>query len=311
MRMPYLIKRLVERIKKARYDSACSGVYAYPRRNGGEMDYVITSMLSRRDMVMYLVALKSLIRHVGWPREVYVINDGSLDDGNITKLRAQIPNLVVKHLDDIDTGSCPRGGTWERLCHILDMSASTYVIQMDADTITLDELPEVAECISSNRSFTLGTQTGQTTEPVPATKERALKLQKSNHVQIRAEIAMGDLADQTLRYVRGSSGFAGFAVGAFSRQPLERFSSEIEKIIGVRKWDEWGSEQVSSNFMIANAPDPVILKAPRYANHFTDVDISQAAFVHFVGACRYDKGNYLRLSRRVLDELAADARPGN
>ena len=310
--MSYRIKRLVNRIKKARYDSACRRVYAYPHRKGGETDggtdYAIASLLSHQDMVMYLVALKSLTKYVGWPREVHIVSDGSLDDRDIAKLRTQIPNLVVTTVADIDTGQCPRGSCWERLCYILDLTASTYVVQMDADTVSLGDLTEVAACIAANRSFTLGTQTGQDTELVSVTKERALQMQDASHVQIKAELAMDDLKQENLRYVRGSAGFAGFAKGAFSRQQLETYSKGMEALIGKQTWTEWGTEQVASNFMIANAPDAEILKSPRHVNHFTDVDISRAVFVHFVGACRFDQGNYLRLSRNVLDELAADAR---
>ena len=255
---------------------------------------------------MYLLALKSLTKHVGWPRQVHVVNDGSLRDGDITILRGQIPNLVVTALADIDTGQCPQGSCWERLCYILDLSASTYVIQMDSDTVTLSDLTEVAACIAANRSFTMGTHTGQEIETVAAARERVSQWTDTDHVQVVAEMAMGVLPDQNLLYVRGSAGFAGFAKGVFSRQSLESFSMAMEDILGSEKWNEWGSEQAASNFMIANAPDALVLKSPRYVNHFPDIDISQAAFVHFVGAHRYDNGNYLRLSRHILNELAME-----
>ena len=75
----------------------------------------------------------------------------------------------------------------------------------------------------------------------------------SNHITVRARAVYDRFpAAATLRYIRGSSGFAGFAKEGFSRSGLEEFSTAMGAILG-KRWSEWGSEQIASNFVVANS----------------------------------------------------------
>ena len=38
----------------------------------------------------------------------------------------------------------------------------------------------------------------------------------------------------------------------------------MEAILGT-SWFEWGSEQVASNFVVANSPNPIVLPLPTYS----------------------------------------------
>ena len=69
------------------------------------------------------------------------------------------------------------------------------------------------------------------------------------------------------------------------------------------KWQEWGSEQVSSNYLIANSPNSFVLPYPKYAFYWKDADLIDSAFLHFAGTYRFDNGLYKKLSRQVIEQL--------
>jgi len=253
---------------------------------------------------MYLVAIKSILHRVGYGR-VIQIDDNSLTENDRVVLQRHLPGSTCIPITSVDTGACPRGGTWERLCHIVNLLDHSYVIQVDADTLVCGDIPEVLQCVQSNRSFTLGTRQGQAL--VSARKAASFAHEHGgNHTQLVAERALGELpnADE-LSYVRGSSGFAGFARGAFSRSQLQEFSTHMSRMTGSR-WHEWGTEQVSSNFVVANSPLATVLPYPKYACFDLNMDPNQAAFLHFIGTNRFDHGTYAARSRDVIAQL----RPG-
>ncbi len=111
---------------------------------------------------------------------------------------------------------------------------------------------------------------------------------------------------QMLRYVRGSSAFVGLSQGGFHRQQIERFYRELEPLFGDR-FQEWGSEQVGSNFAVANSPNATVLPYPSYANYEPGFH-GDAKFVHFYGTHRYMNGVYARQGRRVIDHLMSAGR---
>ena len=126
----------------------------------------------------------------------------------------------------------------------------------------------------------------------------------SGHVQHAAERALASLPGaEALRYIRGSSGFAGFARGGFARGRLDDFSRHMEAALGAR-WSEWGTEQVASNFVIANSPGAVVLPYPDYACYDPRIDAGRSLFLHFYGTYRFDGGTYGARSRAVLAALA-------
>src|SRR4029078_10581303 len=70
---------------------------------------------------------------------------------------------------------------------------------------------------------------------------------------------------ESLKYVRGSSGFAGFAKGAFPRTRIIEFHRIMEGFLG-EAWRKWGTEQCASNFAVANSLGGVVLPFPKYAS---------------------------------------------
>jgi hypothetical protein len=87
---------------------------------------------------------------------------------------------------------------------------------------------------------------------------------ENDHIVIATERAFDrHPGRERLKYVRGSSGFAGFAKGGFSRARIEEFHANMTELMGER-WREWGSEQCGSNFAVANSPGAVMLPYPQY-----------------------------------------------
>src|SRR3546814_20226593 len=81
--------------------------------------------------------------------------DGSVTGPFRSVLRQHLVNPQIISIRDIDTGPCPRGGTWERLLTILDLCADDYVIQLDSDTVPIGPVPHIQQAIAANSSFPL------------------------------------------------------------------------------------------------------------------------------------------------------------
>jgi hypothetical protein len=183
------------------------------------------------------------------------------------------------------------------------MNASNYVIQLDADTVTLSYPKEVVECIEANRSFTLGTLDGK---QIISCQEasRIASTWPYTHVQVVAEQALANIpASKGSLYVHGCAGFTGFSPASINRMRVEEVSEAFAELIPASKWQEWGSEQVTSNFLIANLPDAVILPPEDYPFWEPGLETENARLVHFFGTHRFKGGKYTKSARKVIKEL--------
>src|SRR5205823_6173253 len=100
----------------------------------------------------------------------------------------------------ISTGLCPRGGTWERLVKLVDLSRESYVIQVDADTLVSAPIAEVIECWRANQSFLLGTNSGRRVLPAQETAcmvQGWIKTYRwiQPHICVAAEAALDKIPD--------------------------------------------------------------------------------------------------------------------
>lgn len=265
---------------------------------------MIVSQLWRRDLYMYLIAIKSFTRYLR-PSRVCVVGD-RLEEAHHSLLSDHVQGIEIVSVAEVDTTGFPRGGTWERLLHIIDLSADRYVIQLDADTISLDSPQEVLDCVRQNRSFTLGTGMARGPLSLAQTSELVAEAARTNrHVQVMAEHAAARIPDQSLKYVRGNSAFAGFGRGNHSRAQVRYFSDQMRSLLGESKWNEWGSEQVTSNFTVANAPDPFVLPFPKYRYYQPGAELAGSAFMHFMGTYRFANGVYRRMALQTIDAFLA------
>lgn len=264
----------------------------------------LVTQIHSPDLMMYLVAVKSFARFVP-PRTVIVVGD-RLSPAEKEVIRAHVQPVQILDIDQVDTADLPRGGTWERLVTIIRQTATDYTIQLDADTVTRAAPEEVLRCIADNRSFTLGTAMGRSVVNVEEASAAVRHLSGQNgHVQIEAELALQAVEPKPAKYVRGNSAFAGFARGAHSLEALRRFSQQMSNLIGRQKWLEWGSEQVASNFLVANAPEPCVLPFERYRYFQPGADLDACRFIHFMGTYRFGAGVYRRVALQFLEGIAA------
>jgi hypothetical protein len=296
-----LLTRLRAGLGRWRHGRSCRRVLDLPPLAIRAAPLSFVSMVSHRDLVMYLVAIRSLYAQIG-EGSITVIDDGSLTVADIALLHRALGGPAIIVLDDIDRGPCPQGGFWERLLHILDRSTDRYVIQVDADTLTLGPVNEVVDAYRSNRSFAL-VESSDARLVTLGEASRAVAQSTSQHEQIVAEKSLSRLQGLTaLRYVRGCAAFAGFARGGFTRAQAEGFSCAMSNEIGA-KWHTRGTEQVTSNLAVASSPDPILLPHPRYATYTPRIGIYDSVFLHFMGTYRFHRGIYIARSRDLVQLL--------
>ena len=306
-----MLTGLLGRINRAWFDIQCHGIFSTPPLKIIKDNVAIVSMICHKDLTMYLIAVKSLYNYLK-QAEIFILNDGTLTKSDINVLGHHLSHPQIIDVKDINVGKCPKGGTWERLLFIADKAKDYYMVQIDADTLTIGGIPEVISCIRDNRSFMIGTWKNQEIEPMESTCEDIkTETNKSTHVQVIAEKSFYRLKDyKTLKYARGSSAFAGFAKGSFSREAVERFSLEMEELLGASKWSEWGSEQLTSNFIISNSSSSSVLPFPKYAAYSSSSGNSydNSSFLHFIGTDRigtdrFKNGFYKEKAKGMIGKL--------
>ena len=264
--------------------------------------FTIVSMVAGYDVRLYLLAIKALYRRLGRGK-ITIVADG-ISEKSRDLIRRHISQVNFVPLESISTGRIQRGGTWERLLYCLDLSASEYVLQMDADILCVGPLPEVIESIAANRPFTLAE--GIHKKPLNSWVEDAIA-RKSDNVVTDFEMKGPTYPDAgQVLYVRGSSGFTGFAQGAVNRAFVEDFYDKASIMMGPR-WKEWGTEQIASNFCIANSAGSFDLPKPKYMSWERQTVPADVSLLHFLGYCRFDQGLLVRLANLEIDALLGGA----
>ena len=220
-------------------------------------DITVVSMVCHGEVIMYLLAVKTFCRHLGRVPRIALLDDGSLTANDRATVRKHLPEAKIVPIAGVSTGTCPKGSCWERLHLIADLVKETYVVQLDCDTLTLDEVPEVAASIDANRSFSLmGDRSYAEVEPMLEACARA-KGNPGPMVQAVCERNFDLLPEAAgLKYLRGNAGFSGFAKGSIDRWKIQWFS-DLMRRVAKETWNQWGSEQVTSNLLIANTEGPI------------------------------------------------------
>lgn len=296
--------RLIRDINRTRFNAVARKVFDTPPVQPGHEDFMILSMVHHRDVVAYLLAVKSFAHHTK-PARIVVICDPSLDEADQAIMRMHIPHIEFRAAEEFTHADIPRGGTWERLYAISEYAQQNYVIQLDADTVTLGPVPEVLSAIRARHGFVIGERVGQTLVTLAEAEAYARPWQNRPFVNIQAltEVLMVNAGLPNNLYVRGCSGFTGFSPYPAMRDDMITFS-RIMRARTKERWSEWGTEQITSNYLIANAPGTVLLPYPQYST--PDQFESGPAFQHFIGYMRFINGKYAVAARRVLKSLTAE-----
>lgn len=298
--------QLRNRLQRFHFEQKCKGIVDTPPVVAEPGNRVaLLSQTRHMDLLMYLLAVKSFARHIP-VGAIYIVDDGTLTADDRALLDQQLPDCTVFALQELRSLRCPKGGTWERLLAIAMLNKDHYVIQLDADTLALGELAEVADCVAHSQAFTIGTWDHQAPETMRERRDVALPLSRlpKAHVQVMAEANLDKISGfDNMQYIRGCSAFAGFPQGSFSRERVEDLSEQMHNALGER-WSEWGTEQFMSNVIVANTENPMVLPHPKYSD-CTQVHRGGQAFVHFIGTCRFAHGTYASMSAQILREFRA------
>ena len=283
---------------------AVRGVLQTPSLPAGKLPFILLSMVQKRDVLSYLVALKSFAAFAN-PQRVVVVCDPSIDAKDRDVLRQHVPHIELRDAHEFQNEQVPRGGCWERLLAICSYAADAYVVQLDADTVTVRPPSEVLEAISTQSGFVLGEASQQCLITLETTSKNAkADTWGQTHIQGYSEACMAEVGlSPASMYVRGCAGFTGFPPTPGMLDQLLQFSSRMSGKIGMQRWSSWGTEQVTSNFLVANAPGTQVLPYPKYGT--PDAMDEETAFIHFIGSLRFVDDKYEKTSRTVIRRIAA------
>jgi uncharacterized protein YbaR (Trm112 family) len=301
-----LFYRLRKNIANSKFNQQIKRILDTPPIKYKEAPLTIVSMVEKLDVQMYILAVKALYRRLGRGKIVSIV-DADMEQSKRDLISKHLGPVEFRHLEDLDTGTCQRGGTWERVIFCVDRTAEDYVIQIDADVLCFGPVEEVIQCVEQNRAFTIAE--GIPVQPLTAWVKHGEE-RKSDHIVNTFELKAKEFPEaEKYRYVRGSSGFAGFARGAVKRDLLETFHAGGQKVHGAR-WKEWGTEQIASNFTVANSPDSIPLPYPKYSTWEPEYATFQKkgitkdmSVLHFIGAFRFDLGVFPMLANQEIDAM--------
>lgn len=302
-----LVNRVIQRLKRdyfrSKYTKAVRQVLSTRPVVQGELPFLLLSMVQKRDVESYLVAVKSFVRFAN-PERIVVVCDPSIDDQDRAIFRQHVPHIELRKANEFTHPSMPRGGTWERLFAISGFVRDHYVVQLDADTLTMQPIPEVVDAIRNGRGFVIVENETTPLKSLAATREYALPwMEPGAHIQGIAETEMVNVGlPENARYIRGCSGFTGFPRSAQMQDAMIDFSQRMTRKLG-EDWKLWGTEQVTSNYLVANAPGTTPLPFPKYCT--PDCATSATAFFHFIGSMRFVNSKYMRTSQQAIRQMGS------
>lgn len=306
--MFYHIKRSIEKARKYLFDKELRKILDLPPLVIGEGQCTALSMVHHRDVLPYLLALRSFARFVPL-KAVVVVADPTITEVDRHILAKHVPGIRIEDASTHRIEGLPVGGCWERLTALIRESDSDYVIQLDADTVTLAEPKHVKDAIATDRSFTLGTYDLQARIEIAELSRWAKTHCKGKvHIQLLCESKVFEVYHNEQKYyIRGCAGFTGIAKGKVSKSEYVDFSQRMRDAVGPR-WSDWGTEQFASNFIIANTLNPSVLPHPVYCS--PDRIDESTVFIHFIGHLRFTSDLYRRTASQVLGQLANTNRGG-
>ncbi|MBT9521158.1 MAG: hypothetical protein IV101_09695 [Dechloromonas sp.] len=288
-------------LNKFRFGMAVKGIIrTIPVQLEGQ-ELLVLSMVQHRDVLPYLLAVKSFCRYLN-PARIVVVADPTLTAQDRVLMAKHVPAIEFREQAEFRKPGIPQGGCWERLCAVAEYVHDNYVIQLDSDTVAVAPMPEVVKAVQEQMAFTLGTEDDQLVQTCGEIAAWARgRLSDHDHVQLVAESRLDKIdGNNEYRYIRGCAGFAGYPRGSFSFATMALFSERMARVLPDR-WHEWGTEQFTSNVIVASMPGARILPHPKYcAPHRR---ISDSAFFHFIGYVRYSTPFYAQLARKIATEL--------
>lgn len=270
---------------------------------GQTKNFYLLSLLCKRDVYQYIVAVFSLLRFVS-PEKIIIVNDGTLDASDKQILNQYLDDIEFREIEEFRRPELPIGGCWERISAVEEYSQDKYVMQLDADTLFMS-IPEVLiEAIDNQQSFCLPTISGVDVANASACIEyaRALISSGKRFIQFELEESLGILGNpDEIKYLRACAGLAGYAPKILTKEKLAFISNKYRKAFK-GQWDTWGTEQFTSNYILANTDNLVVLPISKYNS--VDMYSNELVFVHFIGSHRFKNGYYLDCTQNVINLLS-------
>lgn len=195
-----LKNKLKTKYQKWMYERVVKGVLNTPPLQPGKLPFIALSMVHQRDVLPYLVAIKSFAKQAN-PQRVVIVCDPTIGDKERQIFKKHVPHVELRDAAEFRNPDIPVGGTWERLSAISEYAAKAYTVQLDADTITVGSVPEVIAAIKSNFGFVIG----EDPEQPLLTLNEAAELSKNwrdKHIQAFAEKRMSSAGLIMNLYVR-------------------------------------------------------------------------------------------------------------
>lgn len=283
-----------------RYAQAARRILNTAPMRAGSMPFTVLSMVHTRDVVSYLVAVKSFASFAN-PRRVVIVCDPSITEADRGVLKTHIPHVELRLADEFTHDDVPRGGCWERLYAISEYNTSEYVVQLDADTVTARTPTQVINAIRDNAGFVLGEKAGQELMTLADMGTWSRRHHGSyNGIQCVVEGSLDRVGLSGSYYVRGCAGFTGFPRSENMRSNLLAFSKAMKEKHKER-WAEWSTEQVTSNYLVSNMPSTKVLPFPEYST--PDAQDHSAVFMHFMGYLRFTTGKYKKATQQAIASL--------
>lgn len=301
------LNRVVQRLKRdyfqGQYRKVVRGILNTPPVSPGNVPFTVLSMVHQRDVHSYLVAVKSFTHFLN-PERIVVVCDPSITSEDRATLKSHVPHLELRDAHEFTHPDIPRGGCWERLFAITHYTPESYVVQLDADTLTVLPPTEVLDAIRSQHGFVLGEMVDTPIRSLMQARENALPwMSPDAHVQGIAETEMVNVGlPEDARYIRGCAGFTGFPRSDDMREKMLDYSARMGARLG-DKWKRWGTEQVASNYLVSNTVGTVPLPFPKYGT--PDCATSETVFFHFIGSMRFINNKYEATSRQAIRLLSS------
>jgi hypothetical protein len=273
------------------------------------------TMLSARDVSLYLPAVKSFLRF--YPKVAVVIHsDGSLDEQALALLRHHVPGVRVVLPAEADERARQRLGpdsflfrwrshdaSYRRVVDTELWCTTPKRIIMDADVLVLRRPDEMIDWIEGSPGAFLF---GQPPEPGanglsnPAGRKLVQTIFREKVPQLAQRLGL------PANFPQGAtSGFYGCGRElALDRVEQAIRAGEAEGI----PMEEWGSEQCIVIYLL-DASGARRLNGRHYINYDPRCAalIEQVHAVHFYGTYRYHRHLYTGLAARVARDLLASA----
>lgn len=277
----------------------------------------VHTMLGHRDVDLYLVAVKSLLR---WSQELAVVvhSDGSLDGSTLDQLRRHVPGVRIIEPPAADERARTmladrpallrwraHDAAYRRLIDVELWRQTSRRIVLDADVLVLREPTEALRWAhAGSTAFLLGQPPDDEGRPLARPPASA-------HVQAHFRYAVPNLAARTglaPRFLQGTT--AGFH-GCTDELQLDKVERLLEacEAEGLRM-TQWGGDQCCIIYLLSAAGAARL--DPRRCFNF-DPSLAavadQAEVIHFYGTHRFHGGVYPRLAQSVIREMASNPRP--